>query len=779
MSTYCLPRLEDYDQEKYDEPMVWIGIYVAIASLLCILAMATDLLYVITVAMKLPVDLSSDMPGYMDQAAKLGSLAFMCTVMANFMPSLAAMDNKTLLANIIGGDDLAMVGCGGWGGVVGGGGVGGGEVGEGGGGGDDLAMVGCGGWGGGRVGWGVWRRWWRRSGNGGVVGWGRVEWVRVGWVATILRWWGVVGGVGVGWGGVGGIGGGVCGDGGGGDRAMAAWWGVVGGWGGWWRGVVPLKVNVFVWKLLQNRIPSRDNLNRRGMYNEPMVWIGIYVAIASLICILAMAADLLHGYVDQVAKLRSLAFMCSMMTNFMPSLAAMDNKTLLTNVIVSIVDKLREHVRRYWIMAETGSPQFVMSRNPLCTASGVICMIVLGLNLLVVIDFPFGGHAYGSVYKWSVLFIVITQFIGVLVGTMALIFRCFLVLRFKKVIEWNNTHLMVFKVEEYWTQKLREWKQSPIRFLSSSRSRTIVYNMKSIIISLCIRLQKVIVILCKVISIIPTIISIFVIVYCLYCWKSLKARLLTPPTVSRTDDTEVDLSNYILQIHDEMELAEKTLKCITNSMNSFILKAEKEQNKDLLELLEKTTRFKVVENFDNDTVQPLLSVELVNSWSLPIVTLTCIAVALPNIHKDTIKSLLRSIGEELKKLRDKSMEVSVENIPKELIAANSMYRIAETILLRDESNTEQINEEQLFSLLNGMIADIFSACFTNLPRVITVKCNESVIEKRESSVKAAATLLGKTTKIIERLETWELPSMDPGKMSYVDEWRLYLKQSIP
>ncbi|KAI3774898.1 hypothetical protein L1987_49461 [Smallanthus sonchifolius] len=122
MSTYCLP-LEDYDQEKYNEPMVWVGIYVAIASLLCILAMATDLLHgfrnrklwfpskyfslnaasitVITVAMKLPVDLSSDMPSYMDQATKLESLAFMCTMMANFMPSLAAMDNKTLLANII------------------------------------------------------------------------------------------------------------------------------------------------------------------------------------------------------------------------------------------------------------------------------------------------------------------------------------------------------------------------------------------------------------------------------------------------------------------------------------------------------------------------------------------------------------------------------------------------------------------------------------------------------------------------------------------------------
>lgn len=100
---------DEEESNKHSKPMVWIGIYIAIASLLCILAMAADLLHgfrnrkfwfpckyfslnaasitVITVAMKLPVDLSGDMPGYIDQATKLGSLAFMCTMMANLMPS--------------------------------------------------------------------------------------------------------------------------------------------------------------------------------------------------------------------------------------------------------------------------------------------------------------------------------------------------------------------------------------------------------------------------------------------------------------------------------------------------------------------------------------------------------------------------------------------------------------------------------------------------------------------------------------------------------------------
>ncbi|KAK9049613.1 hypothetical protein SSX86_031418 [Deinandra increscens subsp. villosa] len=728
---YICSMVDDWEiQGTYSEPMVWIGIYIAAASLLCILLMAADLLHgfrnkklwfpckyfslnaasitVITVAMKLPVDLSSQMPAYMDQAAKLGSLAFMCAMMANFMPSLAAMDNKTLLANIIG-----------------------------------LSIL-----------------------------------------------------------------------------------------------VITITVNIFI--DIYTGVIKHISLNFLSAYGYSFDCVTItyiYVAMILLLLMIMISSSLTIPTSKDILEVKYQT----------------TNKTSLTchhiqHAHLSKVEKLRQHVGRYWVMAETGNPQFIMASNPLSTASGVICVLVSILNLLVVLEVPLGYHGeakvYGSAYKWSILFVVITQSIGVLVGTIAPIFRCFSVLSFKLVTKWNMTHLRVFKVEKYWTQKLSEWKQSPVTFLSGNRTRALVYNLKSVIISLCINLQTVIVILCKVISLVPTITPIFLF-YCLYCWKSMRVRLFTPPVVSRTKDIDEDLRNYVLHIHDEIELAESTMKRISNSMNSFIIQAEKEQNKDLFELLEKSTGFNGVENFDNDHVQHLLSLELANSWSLPIVTLTCIAVALPNIHEDAIKRLLRSVSEGLSythlmeknlnreneyvnirkatiilwneveqkcKWLDKALgkdafrgkttreilkwfsnraedivtEIkesisgeTVENAPKELIAANSMYRIVEAIMLRDENNTEQINEEQLFALLNGMIADIFSACFTNLPQVITVKCNESVIEKREESVKAATKLLGKTMNIIERLEKCELPSIDPDKMPYIDEWRLYLKQSIP
>ncbi|PWA34969.1 hypothetical protein CTI12_AA605430 [Artemisia annua] len=121
----------------------------------------------------------------------------------------------------------------------------------------------------------------------------------------------------------------------------------------------------------------------------------------------------------------------------------------------------------------------------------------------------------------------------------------------------------------------------------------------------------------------------------------------------------------------------------------------------------------------------------------------------------------------------------METTPKELIAANSMYRIAQTIVFNYQGNVEPMSVEELFALLRGMIADIFLACFTNIPRVILMKCHASAIEKRESSVEAAAKLLGRTKEILKRLEVQELPSMDPDKMAFIDEWRAHLRQSIP
>ncbi|KAI3814582.1 hypothetical protein L1987_14222 [Smallanthus sonchifolius] len=120
---YVKPTHQSDLDNCYSEPMLWIGLYITLASLCCILAMVADLVHglksrkpwfpckyfsvnaaslsVISVAMKLPVDLSGSMPGDVDQVAKLGSMAFMCTMIANLLPCLATMDSNELLTNII------------------------------------------------------------------------------------------------------------------------------------------------------------------------------------------------------------------------------------------------------------------------------------------------------------------------------------------------------------------------------------------------------------------------------------------------------------------------------------------------------------------------------------------------------------------------------------------------------------------------------------------------------------------------------------------------------
>ncbi|KAJ0914579.1 hypothetical protein HanPSC8_Chr06g0240181 [Helianthus annuus] len=264
---------------------------------------------------------------------------------------------------------------------------------------------------------------------------------------------------------------------------------------------------------------------------------------------------------------------------------------------------------------------------------------------------------------------------------------------------------------------------------------------------------------------------------------------------------------------------------------------------NLLKLLEKSIGFEGVETFDTDQIQSLLPVELENSWSLPIISLTCISIVIPNIDEEVVDNLFKSVEECLyftgeverclnkaslyirragsilwlnyvkdnRKWLDTTLNRSAyegktptdiiksfarmaedvmtkfnrgtngeplekEKLPWKVVAAHSMYRIAKTILHTYESNNMEIIEDELFSRLQGMIADILTACLTNIPRVIITKCRESEIENRVDNVWDAVHLFVRGTEIIKRLEMRELPNMDPEKMGFIDEWRLHFKQ---
>nr|XP_043639812.1 uncharacterized protein LOC122610924 [Erigeron canadensis] len=718
-------------RDQYSQPMLWIGIYIAIASFLCTAAMAADLSHgfltrkiwfpckyfslnaasitMIAVAMKLPMDLSSPMPGAVDQLTKLGSMAFMCTMMANLMPSLASMGNKSLLANVTG-----------------------------------LAIL----------------------------------------VITMIV--------------------NIC---------------------------IQINTNLISHEINNAMSRSVSNVN---FHFAKMAC--IYVVLMILLLTVMISSTISIPIFKQILELKYREIRTMVLYDLEPQDATLE--------------KLRQHVRRHWIMVKTGSPQFVMANNPLSFAAGVICVIAIVINTSLFLKFSDKEVyvAFRSDYKLSMLAIYITQFAGCIMGGITPVFRCFTILSFRFSSKTSRKFLLVFTVEKYWTKKLCEWKDCQITFLSSGcRSRTLVHKSKAIIMSLLIIFQKIIVVSCKMLRLIPVAVLIFV-AHCFLSWNSLREKLCpcTPNIASKsTDDVtnKEDLGIYVLQLEDKIGLSDHTLQGILKSMDVLIQKIEKDSNhNNLIKLLDKSTAFRGVANFDTDQVQPLLPVVLPYSWSLPIVTLTCIAISLPNIEKNVANRLFKSVGEGLiythlveeslinsaeenvinqkaatslwheveakckwldenlersafygktpreivQSFSDKAKEMVINilsstegKLEKKLFAANSMYRISQTILLSYGSNIDPITEGELFIQLYGMISDIMVACFTNIPKVIMMKCHESVIEKREASVEVATMLLGRTMHIMKTVEPRELPSMDPDKMAYIDEWRLHMKQSIP
>ncbi|KAK9063265.1 hypothetical protein SSX86_017135 [Deinandra increscens subsp. villosa] len=705
-------------QNQFSKPMMWIGIYISVASLFCILPMVADLLHglktkklwfpcnyftlnaasltVIAVAMKLPMDLSNPMQLDVDRAAKLGSMAFMCTIMANLLPSLATMGSKELLINII-------------------------------------AL--------------------------GVL-------------------------------------------------------------------VITLIVNVCIQIETGVVSPDGDILYTFLRYKSLLIAI-IYVAMLLVLLMIYACSALMILKSKQILESKYQAA----------------HETTLNDLDLQqpgriTVEKLKQHVSNHWIMAGTGSPQFMTVCSVTASASGVICLASTLLHVVLMLIVITNTMAYGSDYKWSVLVIFITQFTGAIVATVAPISRCFAILSFKASMKLIWNHIRIFKVESYYTQKIYDWKQSRIPFrLGSRRYKIVIHYLKVLSLSSLIGFQKMVVVGCKMIALIP-ICFVTGIFCCFRCWKLIKVMFGASYSAPERNPQHKDLSRYVLQLQDDMEFAERTLKSISKSVNHLIKTAEKQQPNNLMKLLEEFNDFEGVGKYDMHQVQRLPEEEkYADCWSLPIVTLATIAISLPKMQNNNIDRLLRSVSEGLtyvtfveetlnatdeyvtiqKVARTLWLEVEVyhewlgnklqnpahqdittkeivqwfsdtaENMVTEVecknmkgsddsslyksVSADSMYRITQTILVTNHVNIDQVSKEELFVQLSSMISNILAACLTNLPQVIAMKCHTSVIEKREESVHTAAQLLGETMQIINSFQDRQLPSLDHDELPFIDKWR--------
>ncbi|CAA2990732.1 Hypothetical predicted protein [Olea europaea subsp. europaea] len=483
------------------------------------------------------------------------------------------------------------------------------------------------------------------------------------------------------------------------------------------------------------------------------------------------------------------------------------------------VDKLRLVVKKYWVMAVTGCPQFVMARSVTCTASGLMCVLATLTLVEAHIRIPkvYQGRGYGcgtfSAYKWSTKWILYVQSIGVALGTIVPAFRWFTAAQLKCSDIGRKSFKNELKIETYWNQRLKDCRESSLPLqVRHHKWKKLLHAVRRLFLNCCLRVQYLLVWASKLVLLISA--SFF------HHIRKLKIFVIGASDDTRGSDyggdAQLDLTRYVLQLQGEPGIPERTLKNIWNEVDGMTEKGKRQKPINLIDLIHKSNNFNGVREFDNNRVPSLHSQEPPNSWSLPVVTFACIAIALPNISNDNANQLVRNAADvvwvgvdlnckwqekDLRKLslHSRTSKESLEelsnyaertvkrflgevndflmdkplNWPVKIIAANSMYRISQTILMASGNNE---TDEGLFDHLSIMIADILAASLTNLPHVITTICHHNSQKERQKSVRQAAFLLGETEEILQILQQREISSLDPNKPAYIDELRTFIEE---
>ncbi|KAK4405951.1 hypothetical protein Sango_0601600 [Sesamum angolense] len=691
MSASYLSGADDdaYVQTRLNAPMPWIGVYVAAASVACSLAMAADVVYgfrckklwfpckffslnatsltLLAVALKLPVDLTTNMWAVTDRLAKVSSLAFMSTATANFMTSLGSMGDQDIIMSVT--------------------------------------------------------------------------------ALSIL--------------------------------------------------VITVFVDVFI-----QIAEMRSFIHRHLIFPEEVLVAAFMILLLFLLVSSAIMVLSTKRYLD--GKYQE-------MHSAVLSQELRDMRQVTTQ-------GLRALVKKYWVMAQTSNPQFVIAGSAICTACGVICALVFLVTAeaeirMILVHKRLAQTA--SVYGNSTTWILIVQSIGVIVGSVAPAFRWCMAIKFRCPSESRNISYSrdEFKIREYWTERLVQWKgSSSASGIRHRKFRKLVHDAKGLTLDLLMKVQIFIVLSSKLILLVST--SLLSPLY--LCFQRIKRlrmqrRINSLPRDADQSGAVADLRFYALRLDGEVQLPNDALKSITDEQSSS------------KSTLSRTPQLLVSTGCDTDKHRNLTAenskgeCRWVNKQRPPRTQLRQAHREMPvnsgdlaNIRKAAetwaeVELYRKWQGVDLGKLSRESdnSKKSLENLatvaiktvldfkrktggclmmsnplnwPDNIVSANSMYRISQTILSiydqSDHHDEQQQADEHLFQLLSDMIADILSACLTNLSRVITIKCHRNAIEERERSVFEAALLLGETEDILELLWRRELPiSPDSEQAAYIDGWR--------
>ncbi|XP_031127820.1 uncharacterized protein LOC116029915 [Ipomoea triloba] len=322
------------------------------------------------------------------------------------------------------------------------------------------------------------------------------------------------------------------------------------------------------------------------------------------------------------------------------------------------VEELRLSITKYWVMAASGSPPSLMKRLVTFAFTCIICVCSSLISYLGAGDrYKYWGCYKESDYKGSVLGILGSQSIHVFPIPLIMIIFLIRTLGYKYKGNGIKISKEEFAIEPYWTEKLVEWRQSSILVgLGHTRDiRKFFHKIEGLVFTFCIRLQIMIVICCKFCYVLSFyfMLPLLLLVNPLgklinYCTGKLSRKKKV--SNDQREQEAVDHNCFVILLEGEKNFPERILREIINGMDKHVQRGKEHCSQSLLNLLNQSfffsgvvASFSGVVAFDSYRVPSLLSGEPPNCWTLPIVTLTSIAIAIPNIANKHVDWLVNTI----------------------------------------------------------------------------------------------------------------------------------------
>ncbi|XP_019173198.1 PREDICTED: uncharacterized protein LOC109168601 [Ipomoea nil] len=319
------------------------------------------------------------------------------------------------------------------------------------------------------------------------------------------------------------------------------------------------------------------------------------------------------------------------------------------------VEELRLSISKYWVMAVSGSPRFLMERLVTFVFMSIICMFSSLVSFLGLRRYAYKFCDKLSDYKWSVYLILLSQYFAALQSLTVVIILLIGVVGYKYEDNGIKISIEEFTIESYWTEKLVEWRHSPIPMRFKRRAvRKLLHNVKALVLTLFIQLQSAIIIWCKFCYVLA-----FYTMLPLAFLVNLLGRLVNhylgnffyKNEVSNDPAgiLEIHLNSFVILLEGEKQLPKELLRKIISKGNKNVGMGRMQRPQNLINLLHQSFSFSGVVEFDSNLVPSLLSSEEPpNCWTLPVVTLASIIIALPNIASQHVDWLVSSVDEGLR-----------------------------------------------------------------------------------------------------------------------------------